>query len=152
MKLRLFWFLLGAGLASGIAALLVSQLGDRVPAPGATGSALDDRLASIDRRLAAIEKRGVSPVGTATVASSTAAPPAADAAPERTPAQQHASSAASAIVEQSIAAGTWTRESSREFAAVAADLPGRERFDLMRRLAAAINDDRVKPEPGATTF
>ena len=53
MKLRLFWFLLGAGLASGIAALLVSQLGDRVPAPGATGSALDDRLASIDRRLAA---------------------------------------------------------------------------------------------------
>lgn len=156
MRTRLLWFLLGAGVSAVVTGVLLPSWRPELRTLAAAGSpaaTLDERLASIDRRLAALESRGLPSArgATGSTAATDSSPPAS-AIPERTPAQQRAATAATSIVMQAIAAGAWTRGNAQEFAAAAGGLPGAERAELMRQLAVAINEDRVRIEPGAPLY
>ena len=149
MRERLTWFLMGAATA-GVIFTLVAWRADPSPTVASASDPrsrdLVARVDSVDQRLVALEAR------MSTAASVHDRPaPAADTLPLEAPAtsaQQRAAETGGAIVDRAIASGRWTRRDAVELSSTA-DLRGEDELELRRQLAVAINDDRVKVEPGA---
>jgi len=80
--------------------------------------------------------------------SSAATAPATDAKKEQTrlAEQQRVVASAEARVEQAIQTGQWTLEQARDLDRLTVDLPAEERGRIHARIAAAINNDQIKPE------
>jgi len=69
-------------------------------------------------------------------------------APAPTAGQRRAAETGSGLVQRAISAGIWTRQDAAEFSALD-EMGGEARLELQRQLAVAINEDRVRVEPGA---
>ena len=61
--------------------------------------------------------------------------------------QQRAAEAGSGVVQRAIAAGTWTRQDTADLHS-AGDMGAEALMELRRQIAVAINEDRLKVEPG----
>jgi len=147
---KLLWFSLGALAASSVFALVALR---SAPGPGPASSAsalergeLTQMLAQIDRRLAAIEARAVALRTTAT-----ATPPQATSleTPRRTVAGQRAHDAGAEVVTRAIGSGVWTPADMADLRTASADMSDAEHLELVRQLVVAVNQDRLKIEPGA---
>ena len=69
---------------------------------------------------------------------------AASAAPEKRAAREEDLRAGNEIVDQAIAAGVWSPSDFAALGGATRDLSGEERAQIMARLSAAINADRVR--------
>lgn len=146
---KLLWFFLGAIAAGAIFAfadwrLAPAQQPSMATNPPETGE-LARQLAQIDRRLAAIESRSAAP---ADAAAAQAVPaPTKPLAP--TPTEARAVDAGTDIVNRAIGVGLWTRRDAADLRAVSTGMNEQGQIELMRQLVVAINEDRLKVEPGA---
>lgn len=149
---RVLWFVAGAAVA-GTAALLLAWQPNK--AQVATNTKAPDDQQAIARQLERIAQRldvietSVGSHKSSAVSEISNAKPAEPTAKVSTAAQPRASESAAAIIRQAIATGTWSRSTAAEFNAVAGDLRGEERFEFVRQLSVAINEGRLKIEPGA---
>lgn len=151
MREAVTWFFVGAAVTGMFVGLVARQPDDSeatLKTVAATQAALARQQAELDRRLLAVEQRGsnlaavpATNPGTASLAGSTE--PA-----DLTAEQRRAAETGSGIVQGAIAAGQWTRRDAIEFSGLG-DMGGGTRIELQRQLAVAINEDRVKVEPGA---
>lgn len=144
-------FLAGAIVAGSLVALVMARPaadGDSLRKLAEAQAELLRQQAQLDRRLAAFEQQlSRHPLPEPLAGQSPAAAPASP--PTRpTPEQQLATQTGSAVVERAIASGIWTRHDAAEFSA-ADDMDGETRLELRRQIAVAINEDRLKVEPGA---
>jgi hypothetical protein len=148
MRERITWFLAGAVVAGSVVALLAPRTVSDTASLEKLAQAqaeLVRQQALLDRRFAAFEQRmafqsavtsGPAPMA---ATSSVAVPPTAE--------QQRAAEAGSGVVQRAIAAGTWTRQDTADLHA-AGDMGGEALMELRRQIAVAINEDRLKVEPG----
>jgi hypothetical protein len=154
MRERLAWFLIGAVVAGSAVALLAGRT-PQVSAPRAGADRQDEiirKLERIEGRLSAIEVGGNGLArGAPTPPAGTAAPTDSPAAPQNvalTPEQQRAIETGGGIVQRAIGAGTWSKQDAADFSMASLQMRGEDRYRLMRELAVAINEDRVKVESG----
>lgn len=149
MRERITWFLAGAIVAGSLVALFMQRSATdqaSLQTLAETQAELVRQQAQLDRRFAEFERREVAaPTATGQLQ---VAGPAASVPHNPTVEQQRAADTGSGIVQRAIAAGIWTRQDADEFSA-AGDMDGDARLELRRQLAVAINDDRLKVEPGA---
>jgi len=157
LREKLTWFALGAVSAGAIVALVVRQsaaVGVTAPDTSAEERVeLSQQLQRIEQRLAAIERRGQAPVNPA-AAGTTARPamdpspaPARSAAPDQE--QQRAAESGSIIVQRAVGSGSWSRQDATDFLVATAHMRAEDRAELTRQLTMAINEDRLRVEPGA---
>jgi hypothetical protein len=146
---KLLWFFLGAIAAGPIFAFAMWRLAPAQQAPMATipqdRGELARQLARIDRRLAAIESRSPAPTGPAAAQ----AVPAPTRLPAPTAAELRAVEAGTDIVNRAISVGLWTRRDAAEMRSASAGMNEQGQIELMRQMVVAINEDRLKVEPGA---
>jgi len=149
MRQRITWFLAGAVVAGSLVALVMrSPASDEVALQKLADaqSELVRQQAQLDGRLAAFERRNL--LQPPIVGQEPLPAPTTTVAIRPTAEQQRAADTGSGIVQRAIAAGIWTRQDADEFSA-AGDMDGDARLELRRQIAVAINDDRLKVEPGA---
>jgi hypothetical protein len=147
MRERITWFLAGAVVAGTLVHVTQRPAGNEVALRklAEAQSELMRQQARLDARLATFEQRATAHPMTSgqepmPAPASTTVPPSLE--------QQRAAETGSGIVQRAIAAGIWTRQDADEFSA-AGDMDGNARLELRRQLAVAINEDRLKVEPGA---
>ena len=150
MRDKLLWFSLGALAASSVFAFIALR---STPGPGpAPNTSAQERgefmplLAQIDRRLAAIEARAVAP---RTTAAANAPQATSLETPRRTVAGQRAHDASAEVVSRAIGSGVWTQADMADLGAASAGMSEAEHLELVRQLVVAVNQDRLKIEPGA---
>jgi hypothetical protein len=143
---KLLWFSFGALAASSVFALFTLRSAPGPgPAPNVHGE-LAQQLLQIDRRLAVIEARAVAPAITATAS----APQATSLeTPRRTVAGQRAHDAGAEVVSRAIGSGVWTQADMADLKTASAGMSDAEQLELARQLVVAVNQDRLKIEPGA---
>jgi hypothetical protein len=147
---KLLWFSLGAVAASAVfaiagwrfTALTQPVAGTNTP----IAAELPALLARIDSRLAALESRAAKPgdrVGVSTEA------PVESPRSAPTPAARRSLEESTEVVTRAIGAGVWTSADAAELRTASAGLSGDDHMALVRQIVVAINEDRLKVEPGA---
>jgi len=99
------------------------------------------RLERVEAKLASDYPRHDAPVKGAAAA---AAVPTAPPVPTLTAEQEASVRAGNAIVDNALVVGHWTDEDVAAMEAATGDLDGSERVKILRRVAAAINADRLQ--------
>lgn len=164
---KIAWMLCVAT-AAALAAVVIAPLDIARPAPGSASAAAPDasrkdEMIAIERRLERLE--GVHRSATADSASTGGRTTGEDektAAVERSEAgaaaepdaasvasMEQSRIAAGTLVARAIESGYWSRRDAETWKDTAAGMSVQDRFELQRQLAVAVNDDRVKVEPGA---
>jgi len=87
---------------------------------------------------------GQTPMSAGAVSASHEASAAASATPEKRAAREEGLRAGNEMVDQAIAAGVWSPSDFAALGAATRELSGEERAQIMARLSAAINADRVR--------
>jgi len=150
MRDKLVWFSLGAIAASAVFAIAGGRFMPVVqPAAAAStpvAGEIPGLLAGIDRRLAALESRAATPGNRASVSPQA---PAESKRSTQTPAEKRSLEESTEVVTRAIGAGVWTSADAAELRAASAGMSGEDHMALTRQIVVAINEDRLKVEPGA---
>ena len=158
MREQIAWFSAGAMLAAFIVLLFTYDAGvsDARRSGASDDARVAQRLEAIERTLGELlQREAAQAAGSTTGERRTDAPSTTtdeqetkDALIPVSAAAANAAERGAAIVDGAVSSGYWSRKNAQDFMAVAGQMSRDDQLALTRKLAAAINEDRVKVEAG----
>jgi hypothetical protein len=142
-------FVVGIAVAGGAILLLRDEPAVAGTVDAARIGELDAQIQRLEQsvsRLTALTLAANPGVAETTREAGAAVQPPVPVDPEREKSEPKALVTATAMVDQGLQTGQWTRAQQRELDLVAADLQGDEYMRLMARIAAAVNRDELQVE------